>query len=396
MTPNEKLDAMLTDFEKRTATDPNHPGQNLRNLLNHSPDLKARFLDSAGHDHLRRFDVLPANAHAGGTYNPDTKSMELPQSYLDSSRTSKSARAELVFVMGHEIQHSFNSTVTADATTKFVNDVNNKATGPAPHDYTAAIDTLIQTNRRDEASANLGGFNALASQIQKDNPKATLKDFYEASHFRMQDFIDRSGTKPHYTYTLKPDLTLDKDKNGHTVMHLSASKENVEAMGKHYFDKTLIPPNGLGPKGDQNYHNYYGEWALNYVDAVEKSVQANHSSDPKYVAPKVEVDLQKIGLDKNQLNTTLHYTDTSAGKSPAEPVEAAPQPARGPFGDPALDKAFHAMQTGNDAQVNLAAQQFQHSTDGQRLTQAGNNLIAEHQRQEQQAQTQAPAQPQIR
>lgn len=95
-TPNDKLDAMLTDFEKRTATDQHHPGQNLRNLLNHSPDLKARFLDSAGQDHLKRFDLLPANAHAGGTYNPDTKSMELPlpptrprNSSTTSTRTPK-------------------------------------------------------------------------------------------------------------------------------------------------------------------------------------------------------------------------------------------------------------------------------------------------------------------
>jgi hypothetical protein len=398
MTPNDKLNAMLTDFEKRTATDPNHPGQNLRNLLNHSPDLKARFLDSAGQDHLKRFDVLPAHAHAGGTYNPDTKSMELPQSYLDSSRTSKAAHAELVFVMGHEIQHSFNSTVTADATTKFIDDVNKNAKGPGPHDYTAAIDTLIQTNRRDEASANLGGFNALASQMQNDNPKATLKDFYEASNFRMQDFIDRSGTNPNYTYALKPDLTLDKDKNGKAVMHLSASKENVEAMGKHYFDKAITSPDGLGPKGNQNYHNYYGNWALNYVDAVEKSVQATHQSDPKYVPPKVEVDLHKIGLDKAQLDTPLHYTDSSPGKGPAKPVEAAPPAAKGPFGDAALDQAFHAMKAGNDSHVSQAAQQVQNSSDGQRLTQAGNNLLAEQQRQEPPAQAQpaAPAQPQAR
>lgn len=385
-TPNDKLDAMLTDFEKRTAADPNHPGQNLRNLLNHSPDLKARFLDSAGHDHLKRFDLLPANAHAGGTYNPDTKSMELPQSFLDVARANKAAGAEMVFVMGHEIQHSFNSTVTADATTKFIDDVNKNAKGPGPHDYTAAIDTLIQTNRRDEASANIGGFNALASQVLKGNPKATLEDFYKARPERMGDFIERTGTRPHFNYELKPGLSVDKH------MHMDASKDNVEAMGKYYFDKPLPPHKGLGPNGDQNYHNYYGEWALNVVDNAEKSARATHASDPKYVPPKVDIDLQKIGLDKAQINTSLHYTDTSPGNGPAKPVEESKQPAKGPFGDPALDKAFHAMQAGNDAQVSQAAQQLQNSPEGQRLTQAGTHLLAEQQRQEQPTQTQAPAQ----
>jgi hypothetical protein len=385
-TPNDKLDAMLTDFEKRTATDPNHPGQNLRNLLNHSPDLKTRFLESAGQDHLKRFDALPANAHAGGTYNSDTKSMELPQDTLGAAGKSKPAAAELVFVMGHEIQHSFNSNVTEDATKKFIDDVNKTAKSSGPHDYTAAIDTLIQTNRRDEASANIGGFNALASQVQKGNPKATLEDFYKARPERMGDFIERNGTRPHFTYELKPGLSVDKH------MHMDASKDNVEAMGKYYFDKTLPPHQGLGPKGDQNYHNYYGNWALNYVDSAERSVQAAHASDPKYVAPKVDVDLQKIGLDKTQLDTTLKYTDTSPGHQPAKPVEAVQAP-KGPFGDPALDHAFHAMQAGNDARVTQAAQQLQNSPDGQRLAQVGNHLLAEQQRQEPPAQTQAPAQP---
>jgi hypothetical protein len=409
-TPSGKLDAMLKDFDKRTATDPHHPGNNLRDLLDHSPDLKARFLDSVDHGHLERFDLLPIGTHAGGEYASDTKGMNLPQSFLDSAstsktanKTSKAAEAELVFVMGHEIQHSFNSTVTADATDKFTKEIEKVAQGPGPHNYTSAINNLIQTNRRDEASANLGGFNALASQIQHDNPKATLKDFYEASHFRMRDFIDRSGSKPNFTYALKPDLTLDKDKDGKTLMHLSASKENVEAMGKHYFDKNLIAPNGLGPKGDQNYHNYYGEWTLNSINQAEKAVQATHKSDPHYVPPKVEVDLHKIGLDKKHMETHLHYTDTSPGKThptleSANSLEhhassPSTQSVKGPFGDPALDHAFHAMQAGNDARVTQAAQQLQNSPDGQRLAQVGNHLLAEQQRQEPPAQTQAPAQP---
>ncbi|MFS8137236.1 MAG: hypothetical protein ACMG50_03815 [Thermomonas sp.] len=402
-TPQEKLEAMLKNFEVRTKTDLNHPAKNLRDLLEHSPDLKARFLDSVGKGHLERFDLLPAGAHAGGTYNSGTKSMELPQSFLDSAGTSTASKAELVFVMGHEIQHSFNSTVTSDATTKFTQQVDKVAKGPGPHDYTTAIDNLIRTNRRDEASANLGGFNALASQMQKDHPKATLEDLYESTHFRMQDFIDRSGTKPNFTYALKPDLTFDKDKDGKTLMHLTASKENVEAMGKHYFDKALAAPNGLGPKGNQDYHNYYGNWALNQINVAEKAAQATHKSDPKYVPPKVEVDLHKVGLDKGQLDTHLKYADTSPViKKPVIPgahvsehdvAVPAAQASKGPFGDPLLDQAFLAMQKGQDAQLNASAQHLQSSPEGQKLLQTGTDLLAQQQSQEQAAPTQSmPAQ----
>jgi hypothetical protein len=172
-------------------------------------------------------------------------------------------------------------------------------------------------------------------------------------------------------------------------------------MGKYYFDKTMAAPHGLGPKGNQNYHNYYGNWALDRIDAVEKSVQAARQSDPKYVAPEVEINLRKIGLDQTQLDTPLHYTDTNPAKrkSPATPFEESQSPAKrakGTFGDPVLNEALHAMRSGNDARITQAAQQVQNSPDGQRLTQAGNNLLTEQQKQEPAAQTQAPAQPRSR
>ena len=45
-TREEKLEAMLKDFETRTQSDPNKPGENLRHVLDKSPDLKERVLES--------------------------------------------------------------------------------------------------------------------------------------------------------------------------------------------------------------------------------------------------------------------------------------------------------------------------------------------------------------
>lgn len=393
-TREEKLEAMLKDFEARTQSDTNKPGENLRHVLDNSPDLKERVLESVDKGQLKKFELLPANAHAGGSYDPTHKVMNLPQDKLDVAGKDKAAMAELIFVTGHEIQHSLNSSAyVKDAEKKFTDDAWKIANGPGPHDYTAAIKDKLQVNRKDEAEANLGGFNALASQVQKDKPGATLEDIYKANPFRMNDFIDVSGSRGHQTYTMKPDLVLDQGKDGKPIMHITATPQNVEAMGKHYFDKSPAEAR-LGTNGNQDYKHYYGEGALGVVDAYEKAVTDHYkAANPSYTGPEVRVNLHELGLDKNLLNPGLHYTDTSPGR--AHPViegaDAQP-PAKSPFGDPALDKAFHALQTGNDAQVGHAAQQLHNSPEGQRLTQAGTHLLAEQQRQEQPTQVQAPAQ----
>ena len=303
-----KLDKILKDFETAHDTDKVTPGKNLRALLDGSPDLKARILDSIDKGHLTKFDGLPADAHAGGTYNSGTKTIELPLDKLNVANKDKAQASELVFVMGHEIQHSFNSAKSDKEVDKFVDEVNKIAKGPGPHDYTHAVKTVIEAYRKDEAEAHIGGFNALSSQVLKDNPKAGLKEIYNADPFRGQDFIDRTGKAPNFTYALKPDLTIGAD------MKIPATADNIKAMGKHYFDQ---PPAAtrLGTKGNQDYPNYYGEWALGYVAQVEKQVQdAAKKADPKHVAPEVQVNMKDIGLNPALIDTKLHYTDTSPKK----------------------------------------------------------------------------------
>lgn len=327
-TPQEKLDQMLKDFETANDTKAEHPGKNLRDLLDKSPDLKARILDSIDKGHLEHFAALPAGANAGGTYNSGNKTIELPMGYLKTADTNASAAAELVFVMGHEIQHSFNSSASDVAVDGFKKEVEKIAKGPGPHDYTKAVGDFIDNFRKDEAGAHIGGFNAIASQVMKDNPKAGLKELYNAHPSRMGDFIERTGTAPTFAYALKAGLTLNADNT------LTASKENVEAMGKHYFDQ---PPASarLGAKGNQDYPNYYGEWAMNQIARTEKKVQdAAKLADPKHVAPGIQIDTSKIGLDPKLIDTTLTYTDTSPKKAPidvpSDPATPGPQKTETP------------------------------------------------------------------
>lgn len=315
-TPEQKLEKVLKEFQDANKTKTEDPGQNLRDLLDKSPDLKKRIMDSVDKGHLEHFAALPAGANAGGSYNSGSKTIELPMDVLKKSGKDKSSAGELIFVMGHEIQHSFNSVKSDKEVDKFVTEVNKIANGPGPHNYTAAVKNVIEAYRKDEAQAHIGGFNAISSQVMKDNPKATLKEIYNAQPGRMEDFIDRTGMAPKFTYALKPGLTIDAS------MKLPESADNIKAMGKHYFDQ---PPSAtrIGAKGNQDYPNYYGEWAVNYINDVEKAALANaKKTNPKAVAPEVQLDLKSIGLNKSLLDTGLKYTDISPKKPIAPSHEA--------------------------------------------------------------------------
>lgn len=341
-----KLEKILTDFEAANDNKKQTPGKNLRELLEHSPDLKARIVDSVGKGHLEKFELLPKGEHAGGSYSPDDKAISLPLDELNKAGKNKASAAELVFVMGHEIQHSFNSTASDKATNTFVSDVDKIAKGPGPHDYTATVKTLIQNYREDEAGAHIGGFNAISSQVMKDNPAAGLKELYNAHPGRMEDFIDRTGKAPSFSYALKPGLTIESD------MTLRDSPENVKAMGKYYFDQ---PPSsaGLGAKGNQDYPNYYGEWAVNVINDAEKQALANAKKhDPAAVAPEVKLNLKDIGLDKSLMDTGLKYTDTSP-KKPIDIAPTVPDGATAAKAEPALyGQAMKALEKlGPDAGV---------------------------------------------
>ncbi len=335
-----KLDKILTDFEKANDTKFSTPGKNLRELLEKSPDLKARVVDSVGKGHLEKFEMLPRGANAGGTYSSDSKAIELPPADLKRAGKDTAAAAELIFVMGHEIQHSFNSTVADKASADFVKEAERIAKTKGPHDYTAAVKTLIQANRDDEASAHIGGFNAIASKVLKSKPDAGLKELYNAAPGRMGDFIDRTGRSPNFAYAMKPGLTLEADNT------LKTTPENVKAMGKHYFDQ---PPSSarLGAKGNQDYPNYYGEWAVNVIhDAEKRALVEAKKADPKAVAPEVKINMAEIGLKASLLDTGLKYTDTT----PKKPIEQAKE---------AVEQAKQAVEASGRSVSTLYGQAMQ-------------------------------------
>ena len=313
-TPEEKLEKLLKEFQESAKTDTTDPGKTLREWLDKSPALKARMADAVDKGLLVKIEPLAADAHAGGSYSSGTKTMKVPVDKLNDP----SKQGEITFVLGHEIEHAHYGTQRTAANAAFDKEVKTiSESKDAKHDYTKPIADYVQFQRENEGNAHLGGFNAMVSKLTKDNGKApTLKELYESVPGRMQDFIDRSGTAPNFTFALKPGLTQSPD------MTLASTKENLATIGKIYFDSPAHLTN-IGKNGNQDYPTYYADAKMDAIDKVEKAAYAKAKlADPTAKEPQVEVDLQKVGATKSLLTTGLKYTDTTPVK-----VEEAPKPA---------------------------------------------------------------------
>lgn len=251
VTLSADMERLLTEFSRAPGVSQDQV-ENLRSAVVNSPALSTQVDAAIGAGHLQHFALLPAGTNAGGTYDGDAKTINLPASILSTPATpSDRQAAELTFVLGHEIQHGFNHAQTRQAYTQFESAV--EASTRGDRDYTRAIGDLLSTNRNDEATANLAGWNALVGMVKTTNPEATLGDIY-AANLRAEDFVTRTPGPP-TTYLAHPDLTINDD------LSITPTADNVEGMAKHYFDKAPHLAQ-LGHNGNSDYQNYYGAYAI--------------------------------------------------------------------------------------------------------------------------------------
>lgn len=307
----KKLEALIADFEKGNPA----AAKNFRDLVNDTPTLKANLLDAIHKGNLDKIGPLPAGLPAGvlGGYDPTTKSMVLPVGILDVIDKDAQLSNTMRMVVTHESAHAVNKQSIEKADKAFDASLEKIAKGPSPHDYTNVIKTHNASERLREATDQIGGFNALAAHVRKQNPSAKPGELYEKlyhSSDQMEQYFDVSGTPPKQTFAPKAGLTVDKEG------HIAPTKANVEAMAKHFYDA-----NG--------YQQIYGVRALQRAVDVEGAAQsAAAAKDPKYTPPEVRVNLKELGLDgKVAFPPGSGITDTSpkpaAPKAPVSPIEGA-------------------------------------------------------------------------
>ncbi|WP_232757228.1 XVIPCD domain-containing protein [Xanthomonas sp. SHU 199] len=286
---------------------------NLRAIVNASPALVDQFNTAVERQYLKQIVPL-TNPNAGGEYEPQTQSMRIPLARLTALPGGRlPAAGELTFVLGHELQHGFNAADTARAREAFHDAVKHIARHQSePRDYTEPLNTLLAQHRRDEAGAEIAGWNAVVSKVKAVNPHPSLQDIYREQPGRMADFIEVKSGPRGLSYELKQNLSINSD------LTLSSTPGNLEAMGQNYFDKLPRSPGGLGALGNSDYPNYYAANALSFIAQAER---ASHPPQPGNDTPQIALNLSRLhlreslleenGLDLGRDRRPLPYFDTS-------------------------------------------------------------------------------------
>jgi hypothetical protein len=328
--------ALLTQFGKQPGVTPDQAA-NLQNVINGSPALTSQVNAAVAAGHLQHFALLPIGTHAGGTYNGATKTIDLPPYALSTPASPATFdSAELTFVLGHEVQHSFNHAAMQKAYAGFYTEAETAA--KTSHDYTNAVGNLIFANRRDEAGAEVAGWNALVGMVKSKNPHATLADVYNASP-RASDFVAMNPGPPQ-AHTLRPNLSVNPD------LTMSPTAANIEGMGKNYFDKSPSITR-LGHHGNSDYANYYGAYAIGVVSQMET----------KHAKPDAP---SQITINMAQLHLSEKLTEENGiNLGPGTP---APQRYFDSSTNPPTQHAFDHTFTSH-THIPIAAQEYERQRD---------------------------------
>lgn len=218
---------------------------------------------------LRRIDLLD-HTNAVGEYHATLKTIKLSASILTSP-------GMIAFILGHEAQHALNSCATADASRAFYQDVRRAAA--TTQDYTMAAENLIKASRWDEATANLGGWNALVDHARGVHRRLWIgRVLRKVPRGTLTDFIDDRGSDAfvHPEFETNPDLSIDM------------SPQNIEAMAQRFFDKDP-EVTGIGGGGTSDYANYYAAWAVGQAAKVHTVVSPRQP---------MRIDLASLGLSR--------------------------------------------------------------------------------------------------
>lgn len=320
-TPQEQLDAMLTDFENRTKTATTNPGKNFRDLLNGTPEMKTRFLEAIDKGNLVRLEP-ETDPGAFGSYNSYDRTMRLPIAQLNTADRNVQDANSVRFTIGHEIEHGVTRDGKLQLDKNLKDQVQAIAQGPSPHDYTATIKAFNDGARGRESRAEIAGFNTLSAHVRRGNPAATLKDVYDASPSDMRMYIDADLSKRPPTYTPKAGLHIGAD------LKMDEGR-SLEAMGRYFYDANGYPGRQIGG-------------AIGEIQRQEAAQQAAHPGRP---APQIKINLSELGFAGARLPPGM--TDSSPRLRPeqdaAQPSAANPTGAADPRDRSHPDNAYFQL-----------------------------------------------------
>lgn len=306
-TPEEtRLDEMLRDFERRFDNDSRHPGRNLRDLIDRTPELRDVVLESIRRGNLERFEDRRPGGGVG-SYNAEARMMRVSVDQLERADRNPQAANTVLFTMGHELQHGVNRQDILDQDANLRRQAAAIAAGPSPHDYTGLLRNYNETSRNLEVNAEIAGFNMVVDSVRRRNPNAALRDIYDASPDDMRAYINADLSTNPPTYTPRPGLPGLTAENGFRMGSADAAGVN-----RHFYEAVGYPPGEIGR-------------AMRMIRREEDLAQAANPGRP---APDIRVDLDALGIGGTPLPPG--FRDSSRHRQQGESEARDPRSASHP------------------------------------------------------------------
>ncbi len=256
-----------------------------------SPYLQQIMTEAINAGTLEHIRMGAPGANEGGHYDDQKRAIYLsPETFALFKEPSDRLDA-ITSTLGHEAGHALNAEKTRQTlyfVTSSITDQIRAGEG-GKVDMTPLMGTYLRNMRGDEASAEIHGWNALASRIvHLEGKPPTLKDMLKRADASTDcvDPLKKNGHK------LASSIILDTDMQMSDTRLPKVGPINLEPVAQCHFDN---PRASLGAGGAADYPNYYAAYMIQQI--------ANDASGQTYPA-RVEIDMAKLGLDKTQLEST--------------------------------------------------------------------------------------------
>lgn len=256
-----------------------------------SPYLQQIMTDAVRSGQLQHIRLTAPGANEGGHYSDSENTIYISADTFTDFPRKESRLDAIVSTLGHETGHALNAERTARETahvSKGITDGIRAAGQDGIFDATPLAAAYLHEARRDEAMAEIHGWNALASRIEHTQGRLPTQQEMLSRANASTDCVDGPEKNPR----LEPGIILDPNMQMSDTRLPKAGPINLEPVAQCHFDQSRAD---LGAGGAANYTNYYGAYLIQQIaDDTRNWVNP----------PMVKLDMAKLGLEKAQFEST--------------------------------------------------------------------------------------------
>jgi hypothetical protein len=281
-----------------------------------SPHLMQQMLKAVREDHLDHIRMDVPDAHRGGYYDGESKSIYLGQKpfkeFGENEGDKVLLRDTITGILGHETEHAIQRAGSQQSVNDLAYQVQMKIRNPdyiGTADMTDITSGYIQSARQREADAEIANWNAVASRVMNETSGKTNRDI----------LLERIA--PTTSCVLGEDknlrlakgIALDDNYQMSDTRLTKVGPINREPVAQCFFDQKPGDTN-LGKEGKSDYTNYYGALAFEVI----KQELGNFSPQPAIAMDMAKLKLKPELLESNGLDLnggTLSVLDRSPGQS---------------------------------------------------------------------------------